>query len=59
VDDMFLTEDEKLIDGYKRELTSEFEMKDLGLMKNFLELEVWQRPDEIFLIQGKYIVEIL
>jgi hypothetical protein len=54
-DDMFLTGDEKLIDGCKRELTSEFEMKDLDLMG----LEVWQRPDEIFLSQGKYTVEIL
>jgi hypothetical protein len=59
LDDMFLTGDEKLTDGCKRELTSEFEMKDLGLMHYFLGLEVWQRPDEIFLSQGKYIVEIL
>ena len=35
VDDMFLTRDEKLIDGCKRELTSEFEMKDLCLMHYF------------------------
>jgi hypothetical protein len=34
-------------------------MKDLGMMHYFLELEVWQRTDEIFLSQGKYIVEIL
>jgi hypothetical protein len=34
-------------------------MKDLGLMHYFLGLEVWQRSDEIFLSQGKYIVEIL
>jgi hypothetical protein len=59
VDDLFLTGDEKLIDGCKRELTLEFEMKDLGLMHYFLGLEVWQRPDEIFLSQGKYTVEIL
>jgi hypothetical protein len=59
VDDLFLTGDEKLIVGCKRELTSEFEMKDLGLMHYFLGLEVWQRPDEIFLSQGKYTVEIL
>jgi hypothetical protein len=59
VDDLFLTEDEKLIDGCKRELTLEFKMKDLGLMHYFLGLEVWQRLDEIFLSQGKYTVEIL
>jgi hypothetical protein len=41
VDDMFLTGDEKLIDGCKRELTSKFEMKDLGLMHCFFGLEVW------------------
>jgi hypothetical protein len=58
VDDLFLKEDEKLIVRCKRELTSEFEMKDLGLMHYFLGLEVWQRSDEIFLSQGKYTVEI-
>ena len=51
VDDMFLTGDEKLIDGCKRELTSEFKMKDLDLMG----LEVCHRPNEIFLSQGNYI----
>jgi hypothetical protein len=59
VDDLFLTEDEKLINGCKRELASKFEMKDLGLMHYFLGLWVWQRSDEIFLSQGKYTVEIL
>jgi hypothetical protein len=34
-------------------------MKDLGLMHYLLGLEVWQRPDEIFLCQGKYTVETL
>jgi hypothetical protein len=34
-------------------------MKDLGSMYYFLGLEVWQRPEEIFLYQGKYVVEIL
>ena len=28
-------------------------------MHYFLGLEVWQKPDEIFLSQGKYTVEIL
>ena len=34
-------------------------MKDLAMMHYFLGLEVWQFPDEIFLNQGKYTVEIL
>lgn len=41
VDDLFLTEVEQMIVGYKRELAFEFEMKDLGLMHYFLGLEVW------------------
>lgn len=49
VDGMFLTGDEKLIDGWKREITLEFEMKDMGLMDYLLGLELWQRLDEIFL----------
>ena len=34
-------------------------MKDLGIMHNFLDLEIWQRNDKIFLSQGKYTMEIL
>ena len=49
VDDLFLTREEQLIAQCKRELTSEFEMKDLGLMHYFLGLEVWQKSGEIFL----------
>ena len=59
VDDLFLTSSESLIAECKRALTSEFEMKDLGMMHYFLGLKVWQRTDEILLSQGKYIVEIL
>jgi hypothetical protein len=58
VDDLFLTEEEKLITECKKSLASEFEMKDLGLMHYFLGLEVWQSPERIFLNQGKYAVEI-
>ena len=34
-------------------------MKDLGTVHYFLGLEVWQKPGEIVLSQGKYAVEIL
>ena len=41
VDDLFLTGEEQPIEQCKRELTSGFQMKDLGLMHYFLGLEVW------------------
>jgi len=59
VDDLFPTGSEKLIVTCKKELASEFEKKDLGLLHYFLGLEVWQRPGEIFLSEGKYTIEIL
>jgi hypothetical protein len=59
VDDLFLIGNEKLITDCKKELASEFEMKDLGQMHYFLGLEVWQNLGEICLSQGKYVVEIL
>ena len=34
-------------------------MKNLGMMHYFLGLEVWQRQGEIFLAQGKYIMDVL
>ena len=42
VDDLVITGAERLIEGCERDLASEFEMKDIGLMHYFLELEVWQ-----------------
>ena len=41
VGDLFLTGADPLIHQCKRELASEFEMKDLGLMHYFLGLKVW------------------
>jgi hypothetical protein len=59
VDDLFLTGVENLILECKRKFIVEFEMKYLGMMHYFLGLELWKRQDEIFLNQGKYVVEIL
>lgn len=59
VDDLFLTREEQLIVRCKRELSFEFEMKYLGLMHYFLGLEVWPKPNGIFLSQGKYTVDVL
>ena len=43
----------------KKKLAAKFEMKYLGLMHDFLGLEVWQSPEGIFHNQGKYAIEIL
>ena len=59
MDDLFLTGNEKQITYCKKKLAEEFEMKDIGLIYYFLGLEVWQSPEEIFLNQGKYAIEIL
>ena len=59
VDDLFRIGEVKLILDFKRKLTAEFEMKDLGTTHYFLDLEVWHKPSEIMLSQGKYAVEIL
>eukprot|EP00253_Pinus_taeda_P018588 PITA_18588 len=59
MDDLFLTGAYPLIHQCKTELASEYDMKDLGLMHYFLGLEVWQKPSEIFVSQGKYVVKLL
>ena len=59
VEDLFLIGEEHLIAQTKKELSAEFEMKDLGLMHYFLGLEVWQKPGEIFLSQSKYAIDVL
>eukprot|EP00253_Pinus_taeda_P014865 PITA_14865 len=59
VDDLIITGAERLIEGCKRDLASEFEMKDISLMHYFLGLEAWQEEGNFFLGQGKYIVDIL
>jgi len=59
VDDLILTDDEKLIRSCKEDLAREFEMKDMGLMYYFLGFELWQGDGELYVSQGKYANEIL
>jgi hypothetical protein len=59
VDDLIITGEESLIIQCKKELASEFDMKDLGLMHHYLGLEVWKKRGEVFLGQGKYAINIL
>jgi hypothetical protein len=59
IDDLFLIGAEDIIARCKADLASEFEMKDIDMKNYFLGLEVWKVSREIFLVQGKYAVEIL
>ena len=59
VDDIVLAGEENLINECKKKFFVEFEIKYFGMMHYFLGLEVWQFPNEIFLNQGKYVVEVL
>ena len=59
VDDLFLTGGERLVTWCKEQLSSKFEMRDLGLMHFFLGLEVWQRLDAILVSHGRYTIDIL
>jgi len=59
VDDLFIIGVEQRIQECGKVLVVEFEMKDIGLMHYYLGLEVWQRPGEIYLGQGNYIIKLL
>ena len=59
VDDLFMIGVERRIQECKKMLAAEFEMKDLGLMHYCIGLEIWQKPREIYLGQGKYIIKLL
>ena len=60
VDDMVITGNNvEEISDLKRKLFLEFEMKDLGNLKYFLEIEVYRSKQEIFINQKKYILDLL
>jgi hypothetical protein len=52
VDDLFITGGEELIFDCKRDLASEFEMKDIGLMHYFLGMEFGRRMGTSFWDRG-------
>ena len=60
VDDMIITgDDEEEIAELRKNLFQEFEMKDLGLLKYFLGIEVLRSKKGIFINQRKYILDLL
>ena len=60
VDDLFfMGNNEEMIKEFKKEMTQEFEMTDLGLMRFFLGIEVKQEKSGIFISQEAYANAIL
>jgi Reverse transcriptase (RNA-dependent DNA polymerase) len=60
VDDLiFMGNNHRLIDEFKREMNLEFEMTYLGMMRYFLGLEIRHEKSRIFISQGGYAQEIL
>ena len=60
VNDIIVTsDDEEELKVLKGNLAQEFEIKNLGVLKYFLEIEVAYFRDCIFLSQRKYILDLL
>ena len=60
VDDLLITESSlELIQDFKEEMTTKFEMSDLGQLTYYLGIEVIQRKDGIILKQNRYARKIL
>ena len=60
VDDLIFTgSNQKMFQEFKKAMTKEFEMTDIGLMAYYLGIEVKQKEDGIFISQERYAKEIL
>ncbi|XP_019248334.1 PREDICTED: uncharacterized protein LOC109227589 [Nicotiana attenuata] len=60
VDDLIFTgNNSSLFEAFKKDMSCEFEMTDIGLMSYYLGLEVKQMEDGIFISQESYTKEIL
>eukprot|EP00253_Pinus_taeda_P027482 PITA_27482 len=53
VDDLFITGEDRFIQHCKRDVASEIDMTNMGLMHYFLGLDVWQEDGNIFVFQGR------
>lgn len=60
VDDLIFTgDDEDMMLAFKNSMMSTFDMTDMGKMKFFLGIEVFQQPEGIYISQKKYATEVL
>eukprot|EP00253_Pinus_taeda_P008999 PITA_08999 len=58
-DVIFTRNDDYLIKNFKTVMKEEFEMTDMGLLRYFLGIEVDQNENRIFILQAKYVNEVL
>eukprot|EP00253_Pinus_taeda_P029735 PITA_29735 len=60
VDDVIFTRnDDQLIKNFKSVMKEEFEMTDMGFLRYFLGIEVYQNENGIFISQARYVNEVL
>lgn len=60
VDDLIISGSSiEIINGFKEYLSSCFHMKDLGVLKYFLGIEVSRSPSGLYLYQRKYTLDII
>lgn len=60
VDDLIFTENNaQMIEGFKKAMTLEFEMTDLGLMLYYLGMEIRQKKNHFFVSQKAYVEKVL
>ena len=60
VDDLiYIGDDEKMMSSFKCSMMQVFEMTNLGKMNFFLNIELLQQPNGIFIYQRKYALEVL
>ncbi|KAG6524805.1 hypothetical protein ZIOFF_014749 [Zingiber officinale] len=51
--------DKKMIEEFKNDMTQKYEMSDMGLLRHFLGMEIYQEEDIVFICQKIYAEKIL
>lgn len=60
MDDLvFIGNNLKLIEDFRKEMRMRYEMNSLGLLHHFLGIEIHQEDDRVFISQKKYVEKIL
>ncbi|KAG6489510.1 hypothetical protein ZIOFF_050781 [Zingiber officinale] len=60
VDDLIFTgSNKKMIEEFKDDMTQKYEMSDMGLLRHFLGMEIYQEEETVFICQKMYAETIL